>query len=337
VEEAKILNTIHFCETLQHHQNYPQVQRVQLWEGSKPAYTDYSISTRNLLALIEELEHGMYREELKIQQLKELVQTRANRVNRAYSQAIPSNLDRTMNEEKKVENSSRVGSIVGGRSKSLPDLYFKSMIQEQELIEAAQEGDYSALQKILNEPGVDVNVQDESGMSATHWCARTGQKECTKLLLNCRGININQGDSLGWTPLHYAAHGGFESIVTILLQSRSIDVTKKNNQKQTAQDLAANKSIRELLRYAKKKQQMVKDQYGSIRLTTSPMFGQDPQLSTSSIEKALQEQNMTLRKLKGEVLKMQESNSALEKELFKQREGSPVLVESIEIAEDFFF
>jgi len=74
--------------------------------------------------------------------------------------------------------------------------------------------------------------------------------------------------------------------------------------------------------------------HGSIRLAANPMFGQEPQLSTASIDKILQDSGMTLQKLKEDILKMQEINNNLEKELYKSRESSPVTVETLGIIEE---
>jgi len=61
-----------------------------------------------------------------------------------------------------------------------------------------------ALMTILLDAGVDVNAQDDGGLTPLHWAAGSGCVECVRLLIE-RGADIDARRNDGRTPLHTTA------------------------------------------------------------------------------------------------------------------------------------
>jgi len=190
-------------------------------------------------------------------------------------------------------------------------------------LEAVQESNVGDIVRLLPEMNLsEINTGDETGMSALHWSARTGNAEICKLLLRVKGIKVNLQDSIGWTPLHYASNGGFKDVVTLLLQVKGIDVTLKNHQRQTPLEVTHAKEISALLKVAKKKFKLTTEKGGRLQVSSSAILGQegDIQYSTKSVINSLEQKNFVLSDLvtiKKEVQDLHEKNEKLEKELHK--------------------
>jgi ankyrin repeat protein len=233
----------------------------------------------------------------------------------------PSPTQLTQSSTNLIKNkNSRAKLSQAGKSKSLPDLFFPKLLDEQELMEAIQEGDITNLKYILNrQRRVEINFVDENGLTPLHWASQTGNKEAVSLLLGIYGINVNQQDSNGKTPLHYAATLDFEDIVVLLIQHKDIDVTIKDFQQKTPKDLSNSKKIIGILNYAEKKQNLKNENSsGLLKITSNPVFGGGPQVETLSIIKVLRDREMTIQQLKKQLQTLQEKNAQLEKEFLKE-------------------
>lgn len=72
------------------------------------------------------------------------------------------------------------------------------------LHDAAKVGDCEALQRLLEEPGCDVNEKDARGITALGVAVGFNRIPCVRALL-AAGANVSLTDNRGSTVLHYAA------------------------------------------------------------------------------------------------------------------------------------
>ncbi|GLH01941.1 Poly [ADP-ribose] polymerase tankyrase [Gryllus bimaculatus] len=119
------------------------------------------------------------------------------------------------------------------------------MGKDQELLEAARNGNVPVVEKILSQRakrsgplaslrrGPGANVQDSSGYSALHHAALNGHKEVVQLLL-AHEASTNIVDQKGSSPLHLAAWTGNVDIVRLLLchgpSVPNVNLTTKDNE-----------------------------------------------------------------------------------------------------------
>ncbi|KAK2763107.1 hypothetical protein FQN54_009741 [Arachnomyces sp. PD_36] len=93
------------------------------------------------------------------------------------------------------------------------------------------------LRFLLDRKWIDIDVEDDDGMTALHLASRYGCEEVVQLLLS-RRARVNQQNNKGQTALHFAALGGHEGITRLLLLKRaSIDIPSRS--RETALHLAA--------------------------------------------------------------------------------------------------
>ncbi len=71
------------------------------------------------------------------------------------------------------------------------------------LIQLAKEGNYKAIQSLLNEAVVDINAVNESGRTALMWATMANCKEGVRILLTAPGIDVNAADKYGYTALMF--------------------------------------------------------------------------------------------------------------------------------------
>lgn len=101
------------------------------------------------------------------------------------------------------------------------------MGKDQEFLEAARNGNFSHIEKVLSQKGkragplaslrrTGVNVQDSGGYSALHHACLNGHEDIVRLLL-AHEASTNLPDSRGSSPLHLAAWAGETDIVRLLL------------------------------------------------------------------------------------------------------------------------
>ncbi|XP_044737576.1 ankyrin repeat and sterile alpha motif domain-containing protein 1B-like isoform X2 [Chrysoperla carnea] len=119
------------------------------------------------------------------------------------------------------------------------------MGKDQELLEAARNGNIAVVEKILGQKakrsgplaslrrGPGANVQDSSGYSSLHHAALNGHREIVRLLL-AHEASTNIVDVKGSSPLHLAAWTGNVDVVRLLLchgpSVPNVNLTTKDNE-----------------------------------------------------------------------------------------------------------
>jgi ankyrin repeat protein len=104
------------------------------------------------------------------------------------------------------------------------------------LIYAAING-HARVVRVLLEGGANIDrPNDYYRLTALHYAAWFGHLDVCRLLLD-RGAKVDPVDRRKETPLHDAARWGHLSVVKLLVE-RGADVRLKNDEGQTARDLA---------------------------------------------------------------------------------------------------
>ena len=93
---------------------------------------------------------------------------------------------------------------------------------------------------VMTRKDVDVNIGDEAGWNPICLACRYAHEEILVRLLAHPDIDVNWKKTDGWTPFMLAAANGSHRIVNLLLnvQGKKVDLQMKNNNGQTALDLA---------------------------------------------------------------------------------------------------
>ena len=115
------------------------------------------------------------------------------------------------------------------------------------LIYAAIFGDVTVVQVLL-EGGANLEETDTNTSTALHYAAYYGYLDVSRLLLDW-GAKVDPLDTWKETPLHWAAWAGHLSVVKLLVE-RGADVRLKNDNGQTASDVArswGNRAVAEWL------------------------------------------------------------------------------------------
>ncbi|XP_062307267.1 tankyrase, TRF1-interacting ankyrin-related ADP-ribose polymerase b isoform X3 [Osmerus eperlanus] len=102
-----------------------------------------------------------------------------------------------------------------------------------------------AVAEYLLEHGADVNAQDKGGLIPLHNAASYGHVDIAALLIKYNTC-VNATDKWAFTPLHEAAQKGRTQLCALLL-AHGADPAMKNQEGQTALDLATADDIRALL------------------------------------------------------------------------------------------
>ena len=130
------------------------------------------------------------------------------------------------------------------------------------LMKACYAGNDRIVRRLSQVPGIEVNYQTSSGMSAAHWAALNGRTECVRtlstveevdwnlkdgygttphplalvdnhaecaeIIVSINGVDLAATDRSGWTLAHRAAQGGVDS-VQVLLGLDGIRWNEKND------------------------------------------------------------------------------------------------------------
>ena len=86
------------------------------------------------------------------------------------------------------------------------------------LLKAAADNSKEVVALLLDNPGVDVNVALDTGMTALHFAANEGHLEVVALLLKHPGVHVDAATDDGFKALHLAALQGHLEVVALLLE-----------------------------------------------------------------------------------------------------------------------
>lgn len=109
--------------------------------------------------------------------------------------------------------------------------------------------------EFLLENGADSTIRDAGGLTPLHNASSFGHVEVAALLIKSCPEILNLTDKWGYSALHEAAQKARTQVCSLLIE-QGIDVTIKNNQGQTALDLAGSSDIRVLLEDAMPKSKL---------------------------------------------------------------------------------
>jgi ankyrin repeat protein len=101
------------------------------------------------------------------------------------------------------------------------------------LIKASMNG-RKEMVSFLTGQGIDVNQQDERGLTALIWALQKGHIEIVQELLQNEKIDVNQQEFLSYSALISAAEEGEQEIVRMLLKNENIDINLRNVRGSTA-------------------------------------------------------------------------------------------------------
>ncbi|GMG16917.1 unnamed protein product [Aspergillus oryzae var. brunneus] len=99
---------------------------------------------------------------------------------------------------------------------------------------AVDNNDHNLVKLLLDQPGIDVNIQDNvENSTPLHNAVELARESIVKLLLGQQGINPNVRDSYGDTALHIAAKFGDPSIAKLLLNKPGLEINMRDHHGQT--------------------------------------------------------------------------------------------------------
>ena len=97
----------------------------------------------------------------------------------------------------------------------------------------------SIVEKLLQNPDIDINARDNLQNTALHIAAERGHERIVKLLLRHPKIEINAKNQLGWTALSKATFSGHRNIIRQLISHSDLEVSLVDQNRQTALHWAA--------------------------------------------------------------------------------------------------
>ena len=106
------------------------------------------------------------------------------------------------------------------------------------IFEIRQGHETFTLDILKDDENIDVNAQDDTGLTALHYAVSGRHRRVVEALLAYETINVNLTDARGQTPLHYAISKGYTSAMELLLAHDDIFVHVKDNTGQTPVSLA---------------------------------------------------------------------------------------------------
>ncbi|PGH16538.1 hypothetical protein AJ79_01643 [Helicocarpus griseus UAMH5409] len=132
------------------------------------------------------------------------------------------------------------------RSGSVLNRRWKGTIKEFEkehppslLICLLEEGAFHLAHALLQNPSVNINVQDFLGQTPLIFAVAQGREDIVAKLLARPDVRVNLADGLGRSAIFYAAQAGFEGIVGMFLESRwKVDLSIRDSGGRTALDYA---------------------------------------------------------------------------------------------------
>ena len=112
------------------------------------------------------------------------------------------------------------------------------------LMFACGAGHSDVVSKLVQQDGVDVNYQAESGYTAANSAAFNGHKECVRILARSGKVDWNKRDKKGAVPLYWALDQDHSDIVDIIVKQPGMDYSVKTEAGLTLAHVAVMKSIK---------------------------------------------------------------------------------------------
>ena len=94
---------------------------------------------------------------------------------------------------------------------------------------ACHMGDSAIVARLLDAPGIEVNLATLEGGTPLHQACRNGHAAIVELLLGRADIEVNCTGSCGGTPLHHACQQGHAAVVQLLLDASGVDGNPADN------------------------------------------------------------------------------------------------------------
>jgi ankyrin repeat protein len=110
-----------------------------------------------------------------------------------------------------------------------PRLRNQKVLEQHELFVACDNGHELVVQRLLQQPGIEINQASNQGATPLFMACQKGHELVVKQLLQQPGIHIHQVNNNGFTPLHIASGNGHVLVVQRLLQPPGIDVNQAMN------------------------------------------------------------------------------------------------------------
>ena len=91
------------------------------------------------------------------------------------------------------------------------------------LMVACEFGNSAIVSRLVQVPGLDINYQDEGGITAALQACMKGRTECVRILADTGRVDWSKGKEGGRTPLYKALLWGYSDIVDIIKEQPNID------------------------------------------------------------------------------------------------------------------
>ena len=95
----------------------------------------------------------------------------------------------------------------------------EKFVEDEGLIGACKDGNSATVSRLVEVPGLDINYQDEDGLTTAHWASIEGQI----IMAETDRVDWNKRNKWGETPLYLAVARGHSDIVDIIVQQPNID------------------------------------------------------------------------------------------------------------------
>ena len=117
-------------------------------------------------------------------------------------------------------------------------LFERNKEGKTQILFAAAIYDANALNNILTNPFIDVNIPDIFGNTSLNLAARNRHIDFVRLLLKRKDITVNIKNKTEYTPLHNATEKGHLKCIHMLLSHKVIDTSIRTFTNNTLENIA---------------------------------------------------------------------------------------------------